>query len=244
MPPRLSLRVLCCSTSGRILPGFGVLKKPTLQRGFTLIELLVAISIMALMAVLSWRGLDGMARTQTQTSQRADEVLSLQAGLDQWKLDLDMLSQTPNVTPLDWDGRVLRITRRTAIAGEGLQVVAWSRRNDGGGQWLRWQSPVVRTFGAWTESWQRASRWAQTPSAEDRTQEVLVWPLTDWQIFYYRGGAWSNPLSSVGTTATSPVGATAPTTVPDGIRLMLTLPAGQALNGLMTIDWVLPTLSP
>ena len=31
------------------------------NRGFTLIELLVAITIMALLAVLSWRGLDGMA---------------------------------------------------------------------------------------------------------------------------------------------------------------------------------------
>ena len=34
--------------------------------GFTLIELLVAISLMALMAALSWRGLDGMTRAQTQ----------------------------------------------------------------------------------------------------------------------------------------------------------------------------------
>ena len=71
--------------------------------GFTLIELLVAISIMALMAVLSWRGLDGMTRTQALTSQRADEVLTLQAGLAQWKLDLDMLAPTPNVNPIDWD---------------------------------------------------------------------------------------------------------------------------------------------
>jgi general secretion pathway protein J len=34
--------------------------------GFTLIELLVAISLMALMAALAWRGLDGMTRAQTQ----------------------------------------------------------------------------------------------------------------------------------------------------------------------------------
>ena len=30
------------------------------ERGFTLIELLVAIGLLALMAALSWRGLDGM----------------------------------------------------------------------------------------------------------------------------------------------------------------------------------------
>lgn len=213
--------------------------------GFTLIELLVAISIMALMAVLSWRGLDGMARTQSLTSQRADEVLTLQAGLAQWKLDLDMLAPTPNVTPIDWDGRVLRLTRRTATAGEGLQVVAWSRRNEAGGQWLRWQSPVVRTAGSWNEAWERASVWAQNANAADRTREVLVSPLQEWQIFYYRGGAWSNPLSSAGTAAPSAAGIAtgAPATaIPDGVRLLLTLPAGQAITGKLTMDWVAPTL--
>ena len=211
--------------------------------GFTLIELLVAISIMALMAVLSWRGLDGMARAQTQTSQRADEVLTLQAGLAQWKLDLDMLSKTPNVTPLEWDGRVLRITRRTAVVGDGLQVVAWSRRNDGSGQWLRWQSPVVRSFGAWTESWERASRWAQNASAEDRAREVLVTPLDDWQIFYFRGGAWSNPLSSAGAPVANAAGGVVQTAIPDGVRLVLLLPAGQPLSGQMTVDWVSPIIA-
>ena len=51
------------------------------QHGFTLIELLVGISIMALMAVLGWRGLDGMARAQETTRQRADELLLVQAAL-------------------------------------------------------------------------------------------------------------------------------------------------------------------
>ena len=211
--------------------------------GFTLIELLVAISIMALMAVLSWRGLDGMARAQTQTTQRSDEVLTLQAGLAQWKLDLDMLSKTPNVMPLEWDGRVLRMTRRTAVMGDGLQVVAWSRRNGGSGQWLRWQSPVVRSFGAWTESWERASRWAQNASAEDRAREVLVSPLDDWQIFYFRGGAWSNPLSSAGAPVANAAGGVAQTAIPDGVRLVLSLPAGQALSGQMTMDWVSPSIA-
>ena len=45
---------------------------PTHQRGFTLIELLVAIGILALMAGLSWRGLDGMSRAQTQHCRRPD----------------------------------------------------------------------------------------------------------------------------------------------------------------------------
>ena len=57
--------------------------------GFTLIEVLVAISIMALMALMAWRGIDGMLRTQTGLQNRADDIRTLQAGLAQWQTDLD-----------------------------------------------------------------------------------------------------------------------------------------------------------
>ena len=240
-------------------PGQRKAQVPQRIGGFTLIELLVAITIMALMAVLSWRGLDGMARAQTQTSQRADEVLTLQAGLAQWKVDLDALTQTPFASSLDWDGRVLRLTRRTAPLGDGLVVVAWTRRSDAGGQyatgqWLRWQSPVLRTVGAWNEAWSRASQWAQNASAEDRAREVQVMALQDWQIFYFRSDAWTNPLSSDASqpvnSASTPAlnqpvwgAVTAQTTVPEGIRLVLDLPPNSAISGKLTLDWVRPTLS-
>ena len=68
-------------------------------RGFTLIELLVAISVMALIAILSWRGIDGMVRTQEATRQRADEMLVLQAALAQWGADLDALAPLAQTTP-------------------------------------------------------------------------------------------------------------------------------------------------
>lgn len=229
--------------------------------GFTLIELLVAITIMALMAVLSWRGLDGMARAQSQTSQRADEVLTLQAALAQWKVDLDALTQTPFASSLEWDGRVLRLTRRTAPLGDGLVVVAWTRRSNAGGQydsgqWLRWQSPVLRTVGAWNDAWSRAAQWAQNASTDDQAREVQVMPLQDWQIFYFRSDAWTNPLSSDAsqsvaaavtalTAGTQPAGSAviSQATVPEGIRLVLTLPPTSAISGKLTLDWVRPTLS-
>jgi general secretion pathway protein J len=129
---------------------------------------------------------------------------------------------------------------------------------DGVGHWLRWQSPEVRTRAALDLAWQKAQLWAQTPSDEDRLREVRTVALDDWQIFYYRGNAWTNPLSSAGTTeADAPVAssaatpASAPTTVatatgadatPDGVRLVLTLSAGQAISGALTRDWVRPVL--
>ncbi len=212
------------------------------HRGFTLIELLVAISLMALMAALSWRGLDGMTRAQTQMRQHSDDVLTLQAALAQWGADLDALAPQPNTPSLDWDGRALRILRRgTTTPGEGLSVVAWSRRSlNGVGQWLRWQSPPLRTRGDVQLAWQHAAQWAQNPSDEDRQREVRTVPLDQWQLFYYRGDAWSNPLSSAGATTDGAV-ATQPAT-PDGIRLVLTLPVGQAIHGTLTRDWLRPNV--
>jgi general secretion pathway protein J len=214
-------------------------------RGFTLIELLVAIAVMAMMAMMSWQGLDGMTRAQEQTRQRANEVLALQMGLAQWAADLDALAQGSPLPSIDWDGRVIRMTRysRTSAA-DGLLVVAWSRRIvDGTGQWLRWQSPPVRTRGELQDAWQQATLWAQNPGQELKRREVTITPLDQWQLFYYRQDAWTNPLSSAAGTAPSAGGAPLPTTsLPDGVRLVLTLPGTSALAGVITRDWIRPTV--
>lgn len=222
-------------------------------KGFTLIELLVAIGILALMAGLSWRGLDGMYKAQTQLQQRADTVLTLQAGLSQWAADLDALVQLPNTPALDWDGRALRITRRsTAAPGDGLLVVAWARREiDGAGQWLRWQSPPVQTRGDLQTMWTRAAQWAQNASEEDKRLEVRVAALEQWKVFYFRADAWTNPLSSDGappppppapTPIGTPVAPAAEQVLPDGVRLVLTLPPNDAFVGTLTRDWARITL--
>ena len=213
------------------------------QRGFTLIELLVALSVMAVLALLSWRSIDGMAKVQAQVSARSDDSLALQASLAQFKFDLDAITQTPGVNSLDWDGRVMRMTRLASVPGEGLQVVAWTRRFDAAGQWLRWQSPASRNFGDWRQSWDQAALWAQNASAESRKRETFLMPLTDWQIFYFRNNAWSNPLSSDGDTGGPAVPSpAAQVAVPDGIRMVLSLPPGGGLAGKLTLDWVRPTL--
>ena len=224
---------------------------PRAARGFTLVELLVALFAMALLAIMSWRGLDGMTRAQSQTQGRSDELLTLQVGLAQWTTDLDALLQLPQATALDWNGRVLRMTRRgTAAAPDRALVVAWARRAvDGNGTWLRWQSPPVATRGELEQAWQQADIWAQNPGDEQKAREVAVVPLDEWQIFFFRGDAWTNPLSSDAPAVAAtppPAGETAGPSVgivPDGVRLVLTLPPGRAIGGKLTRDWVRPTLS-
>ena len=209
-------------------------------RGFTLIELMVAIAVMGLMALLSWRGLDGMVRAQEQTRQRADQLLVLQAALGQWGTDLDALLPMPHTIPIDWDGQVLRMTRQgQASSMDGALVVAWARRNvEGHDQWLRWQSPPLRTRAQWQQAWQQAGQWARNPGDAERRAEVTLMPLSGWNIYFFRDNAWSNPMSSSGP----PPGEAAVTSVlvPDGVRLQLELPPGQGLTGQITRDWVNP----
>jgi general secretion pathway protein J len=254
-------------------------------RGFTLIEVLVALSVMALLALMSWRGLDGMARVQADMRERVDGVVSVQTGLSQWSSDLDAVVETGLVSGIDYDGRVLRLTRRDAsLAGTPLRVVGWARRvidgsQEGRAAWARWQSPPLRTRVELQDAWQQVETWAQNPGGADRQREVAVLGLDQWQIFYYRNNTWSNPLSSASaiglsaaqaaaqaaavqppavpasgasTSAATPnvaaanaglpivtgLNGNALVPLPDGIRLILSLSAGQPLTGVLTKDWL------
>ena len=215
------------------------------RQGFTLIELLVAISVMAMLALLSWRSIDGMTRTQTVTQQRADQLLRLQAALGQWVADLDAITQTQELAPLEFDGRLLRLTRRdsseTGLDSPGMRVVAWTQAN---GQWMRWQSGTLQHRDDLARAWQRAALWGQTsasgssqPAAGDSA--VAVATIDQWQLYYHRGETWGNPLSSVGNeSAGNAVG----NSLPNGVRLVLSLTPGQAIAGSVIRDWVRPTL--
>lgn len=233
------------------------------MRGFTLIELLVAIFIMSLLALMSWRGIDSMARAQEASRVRADHVATLQTALAQWQTDLDQMFQTSQISAIDFDCRMLRITRR--YSDTELRVIGWARRGIGEEtRWLRWQSPAVSDRLALQNAWLEAARWGENASDNERKRETEIAAIDEWQIFYYRNNTWSNPCSSAGAatgTAAPPPPTTPPTTLPttpptapaaatvatpalapapDGVRLVLKLSQGQALAGTITRDWVRP----
>jgi len=214
------------------------------QRGFTLIELLVAIVAMALLALMSWRGIDGMVRAQGQTRERADTVLTLQTALAQWGADLDATLVLPGTQALDWDGQTLRLTRHSAMGdAASVQVVAWTLRTaQNGTQWHRWQSPPFSRRGEWQQAWARAQSWGRSGSSDGQGSDVTVLPLNSWQLFYFSNEVWLPATSSGADTdaGTSP-GANTANVLPDGIRLVLDIPAGAALGGTLTRDWVRPT---
>jgi general secretion pathway protein J len=230
------------------------------QRGFTLIELLIAITLMAVLAGLSWRGLDSLMRSRDITQAQVDKTAVLQTVLAQWQVDLNAVQPVPSISDAGvlWDGRTLRITRRATAwradgADAGLWVVAWTLRNN---QWLRWQSAPLQTRAALQQAWANAERWGQNPSADDAAYATPLIPVDAWQLTYFRGNAWTNPLSSAGnteaTSSTSTGGNAALTpqtnatnqgALPDAIRLQIDLPASTGVRGRITLDWVRPNFS-
>jgi general secretion pathway protein J len=216
---------------------------PRQQRGFTLIELLIALGLMAVLAGLSWRGLDQLMRTKQITQAQVDQTAVLQTVLAQWQTDLNAVRPVAQISDagVAWDGKVLRLTRRaTAWQADGrdagLWVVAWTLRDQ---QWRRWQSPPVQSRAALQQAWTQAGRWGQNPSSDDLRQETPLIPTDAWQLLYYRGNAWTNPLSSDGSSGL----ASNTTTLPDAIRLLIDLPASTGMPGRITLDWVRPNFS-
>jgi general secretion pathway protein J len=202
--------------------------------GFTLVELLVALAVMILIAMMSWRGIGAMSDAQHRLQERGDEVQALQMALAQWAADLEALAPAEGHPALAWDGQTLRLLRHGTTAGEAaLHVVAWSHRLVGDrGMWLRWQSGPLQRREALQQAWQQAGLWGQNATDVLRRQEVAVVALAGWQLYYHRQDAWTHPLSSEAQDAPG---------LPQGVRLVLSLPPDAPLTGRITRDWVRPT---
>jgi general secretion pathway protein J len=106
-------------------------------RGFTLVEVLVALAIMAVLAAMSWQGIDAMIRAKAINQENMERTLRLATVLGQWEQDLLQVHDQPGTPPLLYDGASLRLVRRTP---EGVQVVVWALRD---GLLQRWVSPSV-----------------------------------------------------------------------------------------------------
>lgn len=65
---------------------------PFRKRGFTLIELLVAVAVLAIVAVLGWRGLDGIVRSRQALTEQMEQTRGIQLAFAQMQSDLDHLA--------------------------------------------------------------------------------------------------------------------------------------------------------
>ncbi|WP_028229091.1 PulJ/GspJ family protein [Paraburkholderia ferrariae] len=118
-------------------------------RGFTLIELLVAIAILAVVAILSWRGLDQIMRGRdTITRSMADERVFAQM-FDQMRIDCRQAASDDEAgaSAISLEGGVLQIVRAFAVppgAAPRLQVVRYRVTE---GRVVRYASPPIANLG-------------------------------------------------------------------------------------------------
>lgn len=187
-------------------------------RGFTLVELMVALVVMAVLAAMSWQGVDSMIKAREITQANIERTLRVTNVLGQWEQDLaSVASGGRGLTPtLAFDGASLRMVRRNDA---GVQVVVWSLR-DGG--LYRWASPATTRATQLQEFWLQSLQLLGNESGQLRTLEGL----STMQVYFYRGNGWSN-AQSTGDFALPPgVAASGAVSrpqeaLPDGVRLVL-----------------------
>lgn len=212
-------------------------------RGFTLVEVLVALALMAAMATMAWRGIDGMLRSRDISQGSLVQTERLQSVIAQWELDLQALQDSGVLNPIAFDGIQLLLTRRQP---EGMQLVSWNLRD---GRLYRWASPVLTTQAALADAYARSQQ-----DLAGQAQLLVLDGVSRWQMFFYRGNGWSNAQSSgdlvtddngaAAPPATPPSGATgAPPLQPDGgarrqlpsgVRMLLEFAPDSGREGTLT----------
>ncbi|MFM1855880.1 MAG: hypothetical protein RLZ83_1189 [Pseudomonadota bacterium] len=198
--------------------------------GFTLVEVLVALAVMAIVAGLAWQGIDAMARSRAAGEAATQRTLALGTVMAQWSQDLQSLRPTGDMPALRYDGATLRLTRETP---DGVQVVAWTLREQA---WWRWASPAVARRGELQRWWEQS---AQLLGNEPGTLRMMDGVQT-LRLAYSRGGVWTNPQSTgdlgqrggggAGDAAGAPAGDGLQERLPDALRLTLVLSEGELMR--------------
>lgn len=213
---------------------------PPTFRGFTLVEVLVAMSIMAIVAVMSWQGVDGIVRSRDISESHLNRLLRLNTVLAQFKEDLTAIHhETARTLPsFKYDGARMTIVRRTT---GGVQVVVWSLRNDA---WYRWSGPAATTVRALQDSWLSSQQLIGNEAGQLKT----VTGLTQVQVFCGRDRVIVNCQSTAtSTAASSEEGASAPAqqvedAAPEFVQLILSFSPDSGLTGNVTRSFLVKPL--
>jgi general secretion pathway protein J len=175
------------------------------QRGFTLVELLVAISILAIVAVLGWRGLDGIIRARTTLTNQMETTRGMQLAFAQMQSDCehiagrDVLDRRPYLlTGSDRFTMVREVF--TENQPSRLQVVAYRIVN---GNLVRRETPAVRDLTELDSLWQAATSDTDTSGAVALQAGVAGMRVLTWENRSWRE---STSAATAGSAAPTPAG--------------------------------------
>lgn len=189
-------------------------------RGFTLIELLLAISILAIIAVLGWRGLDSIIRSRSTLTTGMEQTRGLQLAFAQLQSDCENLAdptllQSRAFMQADND----RITLVRMVMAENqptrLQVVSYRVV---GGVLTRRESASTRELTQLDSLWQAALADTDSTMAAVALQSgVQGMAMRFWIPGASTGGAGWHPATGVSTAA-----AAGSTNLPTGLEVSMT----------------------
>jgi general secretion pathway protein J len=175
-------------------------------RGFTLVELLVAISILAMVAVLGWRGLDGIVRARVALTTQMEVTRGMQLAFAQMQSDAEHMADSTLLDKrpflLAGEDR-LTLVRTSFVENEPmrLQVVAYRIRD---GMLTRRESAGTRDLVQLDVLWKAAI------SDADTTPPVTLQAgVTGMQIETWENNQWhQGPAPAAEQLALPPTGPT------------------------------------
>jgi general secretion pathway protein J len=169
--------------------------------GFTLVELLVAISILAIVAVLGWRGLDGIVRARVALTQQMETTRGMQLAFAQMQSDCehivqrDIIDQRPYLL-IGADRFTLVREVFTENQPARLQVVAYRIVN---GTLIRRESQATRDLVQLDALWQAVTGDADTNPAVALQAGVTGMQVATWVNNTWRQGGVDPGANTAGT---------------------------------------------
>lgn len=159
-------------------------KKRAARAGFTLVELLVAITIMAVVAVLGWRGLDSIVRARVSLNRDLEQSRGLQLAFSQMQSDCAHIATSANIgghTPILAIGERLLLVRTVTLENQPsqIQVIAYQIRD---GVLQRIASPVTRDLVALDAYWNKFAQEELQEQAVALQSEVASMRLRIWLV--------------------------------------------------------------
>ncbi len=190
------------------------------HKGLTLVELLVAISVLGFVAVLGWRGLDGIVRARVALTSDLEQTRGMQLAFAQLQSDCAHLanpSTLPNRVPLDaGQGRLTLV--RTVFADNQpsrLQVISYRVKD---GVLTRRESAATRDLRELDTQWLTAENDTDTSQAVALQSDVAALTLRLWLS---DGSGWRSDISA--PIAASAVVATVTPPLATGLEVTMQL---------------------
>jgi general secretion pathway protein J len=194
-------------------------------RGFTLIELLLAISILAMIAVLGWRGLDSIIRSRATLTAGMEQTRGLQLAFAQMQSDCENLASATLLRNRAFlqaeDGRIT-LVRMVMAENQATRLEVVSYRVNADGVLTRRESNSTRELTQLDNLWQAALSDTDTAGTVALQSNVQGMSMRLW-VPLASAGPVQNAANAGNWRAAAGVSSIGPTNPLTGMEVSLTL---------------------